>query len=123
MECNFTHFNSVFSFRPLINTWTRLAAGGREGSRQIYHDLLELIQGYPELVQPSIDPATIRKHQLVIERIMATIFPVTVTDSTDIYGALEPFGSNIVYGSEQFIQLFAEDNQSEIHMPELHNAG
>ena len=122
MDCNFTSFNSVFSFRPLINTWKELAENGRHGSRQLYTELLEKVNQFPELTQPITDESTIEKHRTLIDQMMATIFPVTLSDKEDLYGALIPFKMNVIYGSERFNRLFLGSEDNRIVMPDIHNS-
>src|SRR5918993_1439829 len=121
MECNSTNFNSVFSFRPLINTWKELAQNGRPGSRQLYSELLAKVSTVPELLQPIEDESVIEKHRDLIEQMMATIFPVTLSDKEDIYGALIPFKLKVIYGSERFKKLFLGSADNRIIMPDIHN--
>jgi hypothetical protein len=121
MECNSTNFNSIFSFRPLINTWKELAENGREGSRQLYSELLEKVSQVPELLLPITDESVIEKNRNLIEQMMATIFPVTLSDKEDIYGTLIPFKLKVIYGSERFRNLFLGSTDSRIIMPDIHN--
>ncbi|HTE24474.1 hypothetical protein [Flavitalea sp.] len=121
MECNCTNFNSVFSFRPLINTWTELAQNGREGSRQLYSELLEKVSRVPELLLPITDESVIEKNRNLIEQMMATIFPVTLSDKEDVYGTLIPFKLKVIYGSERFRKLFLGSADNRIIMPDIHN--
>jgi hypothetical protein len=122
MECNFTtNFNSVFSFRPLINTWKELAQNGREGSRQLYSELLEKVSQVPELLLPAVDEIVIEKNRSLIEQMMATIFPVTFSDKHDIYGTLVPFKMKVIYGSERFRKLFLGSADNRIIMPDIQN--
>src|SRR5687768_4423416 len=122
MECNFTtNFNSVFSFRPLINTWKELAEHGREGSRQLYKDLLEKVSEVPELLLPAVSESVLEANRNLVEQMMATIFPVTLSDKDDLYGTLVPFKMKVIYGSERFRKLFLGSEDSRIIMPDIHN--
>ncbi|RYY14089.1 MAG: hypothetical protein EOO04_30805 [Chitinophagaceae bacterium] len=121
MECNSTKFNSVFSFRPLINTWKELAQNGREGSRQLYRELLDKVSQVPELMLPIVDENVIENNRNLIEQMMATIFPVTLSDKEDIYGTLIPFKMKVIYGSERFRKLFLGSADNRIIMPDIHN--
>jgi hypothetical protein len=122
MECTFTKFNSVFSLLPLINTWKDLAENGREGTKQLYRELLERVNQYPELLSRAIDEETIEKHRPLIDQMMATVFPVTLSDKDDLFGAIIPFKRTVIYGSAKFNSLFLQESDNRIVMPDLHSA-
>jgi hypothetical protein len=119
MESNSTYFNSVLSFRPLINTWKELAKNGRQGSRQLYSELLAKVNNVPELMEPIEDESLLDKHRDLVEQMMATIFPVTLSDKQDLYGAMVPFQMRVVFGSEKFTKLFMSTADNSINMPAL----
>ena len=121
MDCNFTQINSVFSFGPLLKTWQELASNGREGIRTLYKELLAKVEQYPELLQPITDEKVFKKHRDLIDQMMATIFPVTLSDKSDLYGAIVPFKQEVVYGSEKFNELFLCSSDNQMLLPELHN--
>ncbi len=121
MDCNFTHINSVFSFGPLLKTWQELAKNGREGTRTLYKELLAKVEQYPELLVPITDEKVFEKHRDLIDQMMATIFPVTLSDKSDLYGAIVPFKQEVVYGSEKFNQLFLSSADNQMVLPDLHD--
>ncbi|RYG04188.1 MAG: hypothetical protein EOO02_06680 [Chitinophagaceae bacterium] len=124
MECNFTNFtefNSKFSLVPLIDTWRELATSGREGSRKFYQDLIDRISAVPELLAPVEDLAVLQKHKALLEEAMATIFPVTLSETEDMYGILAPFGASVIYGSSLFTSIFKSSQDNTIIIPDLHD--
>src|ERR1700704_2935475 len=82
---------STLSFRPLIRTWEAIAENGREGTKELYKELLTKVKQYPELLEPITDESVLEKHQALIEQMMTTIFPVTLSDADDLFGASIPF--------------------------------
>lgn len=109
-------FNSRFSFRPLIKAWEEVIKEGREGGRIIYAQLLEQVKQYSELLGPIYDDAILEKHQTLIEKMMATIFPVTLSDKEDLFAVSKPFQYKVLYASRLFQTMFL-DEQGIIKMP------
>lgn len=116
--------SSAVSFLPLIRLWEQRAKEGREGQRQLFEDLLTKIKQHPELLQPIHDISILDKHKALIEQMMATLFPVTLSDKDDLFGAGIPFQYKMFYASEKFRQAFLNGDAtcSEVHIPEIDNA-
>jgi hypothetical protein len=108
------NINSSFSFIPLIKAWENMIATGREGSQQIYKDLLEKVKQYPELLEPITDYSIFEKHHVIIEQMMTTLFPVTLSDEEDLFGVSIPFQFKMVYGSKKLRSLFMGKMGSEV---------
>ena len=109
-------FNSRFSFRPLIKAWEEIIREGREGRRFIYTRLLEQVKQYPELMEPIIDEGILEKHRTLIEEMMATLFPVTLSDKEDLFAVSKPFQYKVLYSSRLFRAMFLNDDDI-IKMP------
>ena len=119
MEQKFTSVvRSALSFAPLIREWEKIIHEGREGTRQLYSDLLNNVKQHPELLEPIHDLSIVDKHKPLIDQMMATVFPVTLSDKTDLYGGGIPFQFRMFYESERFRELFIVNNH-EILMPDL----
>lgn len=119
MESNSTfNVNSVLSFQPLIREWEKLIREGREGTRQQYQDLLDKVRQYPELLEPIHDLSVIKKHKGLVEQMMATIFPMTLSDKEDLFGASIPFDFTFFYSSEKVKDLFLAEDECEVIMPD-----
>ena len=121
MEENYTppdsiQFNSRFSFRPLIRAWEDAIRDGREGTSKLYSPLLEQIKQHPELLEPISDDAILQNHKVLIEQMMATIFPVTLSDKEDLFAVTKPFHYNVLYSSALFRSMFLGDGDI-IRMP------
>lgn len=113
-------FNSRFSFEPLIRVWETAIKEGKQGSRQLYSDILEKVRRHPELLEPITDEAVLEKHALLIEEMMATVFPVTLSDSQDLYAVSLPFQYKVIYASSIFRQVFMQGKY--IFMPDTETA-
>jgi hypothetical protein len=109
-------FNSRFSFRPLIRAWEEAIRDGREGTSLLYNQLLQQIKKYPELLEPVYDDAILKKHRVLIEQMMATIFPVTLSDKEDLFAVSKPFQYQVLYASNLFRSMFLDDTDT-IKMP------
>ena len=103
-------FNSRFSFRPLLRVWKEKTREGREGKKQFYSELLEKVKQYPELMQPIEDDSVFDKHKSLIDQMMSTIFPVTLSEQDDLYAVSLPFTYKVYYASELFRMMFLNEN-------------
>ncbi|MFT3825889.1 MAG: hypothetical protein QM731_18360 [Chitinophagaceae bacterium] len=101
-------FHSYFSFRPLFRAWEQLALHGKDGIRQMYAELLQRVQKFPELMAPIKDETILEKHQKLIAQIMTTIFPVTLSDENDLYAVCIPFQNKTVFASDKFRSQFVD---------------
>ena len=113
-----TVFNSSLSFRPLIRAWEAVIQDGRDGARRLYQDLLDKIKQHPELLEPIKDEKILEKHQSLIEQMMATIFPVTLSDKEDLFGVSIPFQFRMIYSSQKFRSLFLSEDGDQILIPD-----
>ena len=111
-----TQFNSRFSFRPLIKAWEDAIREGREGTSKLYSQLLEQVKQHPELLEPINDDRILQKHTVLIEQMMATVFPVTLSDREDLFAVTKPFHYNVLYASRLFRSMFLGDDDV-IRMP------
>jgi hypothetical protein len=110
------HFNSRFSFRPLIRVWEEIIRDGRDGSRVLYSQLFEELKKYPELLEPIYDDSILDKHRFLIEQMMTTIFPVTLSDKEDLFAVTKPFQYKVLYASRLFRSMFLNE-EDIVKMP------
>ncbi|MBC7830048.1 MAG: hypothetical protein H7122_20045 [Chitinophagaceae bacterium] len=109
-------FNSRFSFRPLIKAWEETIREGREGTSILYSQLLEKVKQHPELLEPIQDDTILENHRVLIEQMMATVFPVTLSDKEDLFAVTKPFQYKVLYSSRLFRTMFLGDDDF-IKMP------
>ena len=107
-------FKSRFSFRPLIRAWEKVIKEGNEGAGQLYAGLLEKVRMHPELLEPFTDEAILEKHATLINQMMATVFPITLSDKEDLYAVSLPFQYRVIYASSRFRQLFIDEEGNEV---------
>ncbi|HYC29796.1 MAG TPA: hypothetical protein VEB42_13280 [Chitinophagaceae bacterium] len=112
-----TQFNSVFSFRPLIRAWESIIQEGTEGAKQVYADLLQKVSSHPELMEPIIDASVFEKHAVLIDQIMTTVFPVTLSDKQDMFAVTLPFKYKVIFASSLFKKLFLGPDGHYIKIP------
>jgi hypothetical protein len=115
-------FNSRFSFKPLMRVWEKAISEGKEGSRQFYSDILEKVRKHPELLEAITDEAVLEKHSLLIEQMMTTIFPVTLSDTLDLYAVSLPFQFRVIYSSSIFRRVFMDSTGKYICIPDSETA-
>lgn len=121
MDKSSTHtatITSSLSFRPLIRALEKTVREGREGTGQLYKELLDKVYQHPELLEPIRDLQLLDKHKALIEQLMATVFPVTLSDKADLYGASIPFQFQMFYASRRMQEEFLDATGQKIKMPD-----
>jgi len=109
---------SSLSFRPLIRALEKTIQEGREGVGQWYKELLEKLYQHPELLEPIRDLDLLDKHRALIDQLMATVFPVTLSEKDDLYGGSVPFQMQMFYASRRMQEEFLESDGHNIIMPD-----
>lgn len=110
--------SSCLSFRPLIRELEKTIREGRTGVGHLYRDLLDKLHQHPELLEPIRDLSLLDKHKELIEQLMATVFPVTLSDKDDLYGASVPFQFQMFYASARMKTEFLDLEGRKIRMPD-----
>ena len=110
--------NSVLSFKPIFTLWQSIITEGREGTSELYRELFERIKLHAELIEPIQDHSILHKHSKLIEQLMATIFPVTMSDKEDLFAVSIPFTYTTVYSSQLFKNLFLNETGDFIIIPD-----
>lgn len=121
MECyppNVEGIRSSLSFAPLIEAWKKTATEGRKGTRILYQTLLDRIKRHPELLGPIDDLTLLEKHEDWVDMLMATLFPVSVSDQEDLYAVGIPFSQTIIYSSSKFRNDFLGHDGQLAHVPD-----
>lgn len=113
-----TIINSSLSFRPLIRALEKTVKEGREGVGQWYKELLDKVYQQPELLEPIRDLKLLDKHKDLIEQLMSTVFPVTLSDKDDLYGGSVPFQFQMFYASRRMQEEFLDATGHKIMMPD-----
>lgn len=103
------YYTSRFSFKPLFNRWQQKINEGRKGTSFYYNDILKRVAQYPELMEPIEDISILEKHPALLEIIMSTVFPVTHSDTKELYAVAVPFTYDYVFTSKLFRQLFLDE--------------
>jgi len=114
-----TSFHSRLSFAPLIRLWESIATEGRPGMQQVYKNLLDKVKQFPELLEPIEDDTVLERHKELIEEMMTTIFPVTVSDQKDLFAVSVPFQYKTIYASQSFRNTFLGGAGDMIVMPDV----
>lgn len=101
--------DSHISFVPFIRFMKEKASRSKGGRAAYYNEIVRHFESNPALLQPLKEDVEIANYQEYLDLLTATVFPVTMDDSRDIFGIGVPFRFAIFYYSERFRQIFAED--------------
>lgn len=114
---NFT-ITSALSFVPLIRALEKTVKEGRKGIGQWYKELLDRVNQHPELLKPIHDLELLDKHRVLIDQLMSTVFPVTLSEKDDLYGASVPFQYRMFHASSKMQQDFMSADGTHIEAPD-----
>jgi hypothetical protein len=89
----------------------------KPGAKKLYQDLLTEIEAQPELLQPSIDTEMLRRHEALVEALLATIFPPSISSNQGMYAITFPFSSETIYASPGFKRYFLKGGTT-INVPD-----
>lgn len=117
VENTYTGFNSVLSIQPLVTVIKRMVDEDKPGAKKLYQDLLTEIEAQPELLQPSINKEMLHRHEAVVEALLATIFPPSISSNQGMYAITFPFSSETIYASPGFKRYFLKDGTT-INVPD-----
>lgn len=121
MDQTSTHtipITSALSFVPLIRALEKTIREGREGIGQWYKELLDRVYQHPELLEPIHDLNLLEKHRILIDQLMATVFPVTLSEKDDLYGGAVPFQYRMFYASRKMQKDFLNAEGTQIVAPD-----
>ncbi|HEV8504824.1 MAG TPA: hypothetical protein VGQ53_05475, partial [Chitinophagaceae bacterium] len=111
-------FNSRLSFQPLLNTLKKNINEGKPGAQKLYGELIEKIEAIPELLQPFSDLSLARPYEEIIEMLLATLFPPSLSEKENLYAVSIPFKFKAIYSSRLFQHMFLSSGSSEIAIPD-----
>lgn len=117
VENTYTGFNSVLSIVPLVTVIRRMVDEDKPGAKKLYQDLLSEIETQPELLQPSISTDILHRHEALMEALLATIFPPSVSSNQGMYAITFPFSSETIYASPGFKRYFLKGGTT-INVPD-----
>src|SRR5436190_20853301 len=109
-------FQSKLSFQPLIDGWNEKIKQGEEGVSSFYKELLEKVSKHSELLNPIDDLAVLKKHQALVNIMMSTVFPITLSDKEDLFAVAIPFSYHVIYSSKLFRKLFIRKDSDRINI-------
>ena len=111
-------FDSVLSLQPLVVVLKKMIAEGKPGAKRLYQGMLNEIEAIPELMRPIEDTDILKKHELLIETLLSTIFTPSAGADQNMYAISLPFQSETVYSSATFKELFLKDGSNAIQVPD-----
>ncbi|MDQ3278178.1 MAG: hypothetical protein M3Q06_07620 [Bacteroidota bacterium] len=117
IENTYAGFNSVLSIQPLVKVIKRMVEEDKPGAKKLYQDLLTELEAQPELLQPSIGQELLQQHEGLVEALLATIFPPSVSSNQGLYAITYPFSSEAIYSSPGFKRYFLKDGTA-INVPD-----
>ncbi|MBL0268792.1 MAG: hypothetical protein IPP99_09045 [Chitinophagaceae bacterium] len=111
-------FNSVLSFRPLVEALKRNINEGNPGMQKLYGEVVKAFEAHPELLEPISDLSILFKYTELIEELLSAVFPPTTANF--MYGVSVPFKRVAVYGSPTFKANLVKTGTNDIILPENH---
>ena len=110
-------FNSRLSFQPLLNTLKKNINDGKPGAQKLYGELIEKVEAIPELLQPFSDLSLAEPYEEIIEMLLATLFPPSLSEKENLYAVSIPFKFKAIYSSRLFQHMFLKPGSNEIAYP------
>lgn len=105
--------DSHISFVPFIRFMKEKAASAQGARASYFSEIVRHFESNPALQQPLKEDVDIAQYQEYLDLLTATVFPVTMDDSKDIFGIGVPYRFAIFYYSERFAKIFT-DNGAEL---------
>ena len=101
-------FNSLLSFRPLVNALKKNIAEGKK----LYGHVVQEFESHPELMGTITDLDVLQPYSELIEELLSAVFPPTTANY--MYGISFPFKNLAVYASPLFKTLLVKKDSAEI---------
>ncbi len=105
-------FNSLLSFRPLVNALKKNIAEGNPGMKKLYGHVVQEFESHPELMGTITDLDVLQPYSELIEELLSAVFPPTTANY--MYGISFPFKNLAVYASPLFKTLLVKKDSAEI---------
>jgi hypothetical protein len=109
--------DSHISFVPFIRFMKEKAATAQGARAAYFSEIVRHFESNPDLQQPLKEDVDISKYQEYLDLLTATVFPVTMDDSRDIFGIGVPYRFAIFYYSERFKTIFSENGANLMAVP------
>ena len=107
---------TYLSFEPIIKYWESRIEAGDEAESRYAQSLIDEVNQVPQLRKPLKNAkATVKKHQHLIDKLMAAVFPPALK-TNEIKAAYSPFVFEAFKKSLRYQQL-VEQNGGELEMP------
>lgn len=110
-------FNSRLSFKPLVNALKRSIENGKPGAAGLYSSLIAELSENPTLLQPITDQKILTDHKELIDKLLATVFPASLSEVDGLYAVGKPFRNDIIYASSSFRKKFMKPGGNEVLIP------
>ncbi|HEY9364784.1 MAG TPA: hypothetical protein VIQ00_16095 [Chitinophagaceae bacterium] len=110
--------NSHLSFRPLLEALKKTIAAGKPGSQKLYGGLIKEFESHAGLMQPISDLSVLDPYTELIEMLLATVFPPTVSETENLYAVTKPFQFQAIYASSLFKHLFIKPGTNQVNVPD-----
>src|SRR5215218_3326449 len=101
-------FRSRLSFAPLLKKWREIISGANENAG-FFVELIHQFSNAGKLSHPIDDYRLLQKHKELVDRAIASLFPLTLSDD-EANAITPPFSNKVVYASQAFKTLLMDDN-------------
>lgn len=109
--------DSHISFVPFIRFMKEKATTAQGARAAYFSEIVRHFESNPALQQPLKEDVDITQYQEYLDLLTATVFPVTMDDSKDIFGIGVPYRFAIFYYSERFKKIFSENGAELLAVP------
>jgi hypothetical protein len=116
-------FNSSLSLQPLVQVLRQMITEDKPGAKKLYGPFISTVEANPQLLSAFTDPEELRKHQEIIEMLLATIFPPSNFEAESLYAISYPFRSETIYASPAFRKLFLKPDSFQVNIPDSNTSG
>lgn len=110
--------NSLLSLNPLITVIKKITQEDKPGARKLYESLLKEIEASPELLKSIEDEAVLKENDVLIETLLATLFPPSTVEHDGLYAISFPFNFETIFSSPRFKDFFLKGENNEIVLPD-----
>lgn len=101
-------FKTELSFKKLIDYWKDKTQSKNKVFRRFAKEIIESLEGKPELYEPIRDLSLLEKHKEVIMSMMSTVFPFAFWEKQACAAAI-PFSMKAFHASDLFRELFTDE--------------
>lgn len=114
---NLPYISSRISFRPFINHLKETLPVVSETKERLYQFLISKFEAEPELLRDITDEDVLSRNSELLELLSTSLFPLICHDQNN-FALATPYHFRVFYYSEKFKDLFLDNNEQYLMLPE-----